>query len=193
MSAAGTPDGFVDALLAALRAHGDARRPPPAALHPTAVLMDDHARFAAPLTAFLWELCCGEAPRAAPCGGARGQGGQQTLQGSTAGAPGLGSGGMAEEAGRAREGRHYLGPEQDTLCAELKPKCGCLPAAAAIAPAHAIKRAVPRYALHQRLKLAQARLHCAVRWLPCMVGRLQCVLRAFLKSHLSHRCGTHDQ
>lgn len=164
MTAAATPDGFADALLAVLRAHGDAGRPPPAALHPTGVLMDNHARFAAPLTEFLWELCCGAQPGSA-LGGARGQGGQQTLEGSTAGAlgpaghQGAGSGGGgAAGAGRAREGCQYLGPEQDTLCVELKPKCGCLPASAAIAPAHAIKRTVPRYVLHQRLKLAQARL-----------------------------------
>ena len=177
MRAAAAPAGFVDALLAALSEHGDAGRPPPAALHPTGMLMDDHARFAAPLTAFLWELCCGAAPGTAPGGGARGQAGQQTLEGSTAGAPGPaghqgagpGSGGVAE-AGHAREGCHYLGPEQDTLCVELKPKCGCLPTLAAIAPAHAIKRTVPRYSLHQRLKLAQARLHALSCFLPCMLA-----------------------
>ena len=169
MAAAATPDGFADALLTALRAHGDAGRPPPAALHPAGVLMDDHARFAAPLTAFLWELCCGAAPAAAPGAGTGSQGGDLSLEGSTAGAPGPaghqgagpGGGGVAG-AGRERQGCQYLGPEQDTLCVELKPKCGCLPTSAAIAPAHAIKRSVPRYALHQRLKLAQARLHGAV-------------------------------
>lgn len=41
------------------------------------------------------------------------------------------------------------------VCIEVKPKCGFLPTAVAIAPAHAIKHVAPRFLLHQTLKLAQ--------------------------------------
>ena len=175
MSAISTPVGFADALLEALFAHGDRTRPLPTALHPAGVLIANHMRFAEPLTAHLWALCCGT-PSVPALGGAEGPGGQQTPEASMAGAPGpatqqgagAGSGGAAG-AGHTREGSHHLGLGQDTLCVELKPKCGCLPTSAAIAPAHAIKRAVPRYALHQRLKLAQARLQPRSCLLPCPV------------------------
>ena len=43
---------------------------------------------------------------------------------------------------------------------ELKPKCGFLPAAAAVG-ADSVKRHTSRFALHQRLKLAQGRIHQA--------------------------------
>ena len=42
-----------------------------------------------------------------------------------------------------------------TICLELKPKCGFLPTSPCIHPGHSIKRRVPRFQLHQQLKLAQ--------------------------------------
>ena len=49
---------------------------------------------------------------------------------------------------------------------ELKPKCGFLPTAPAVGAA-SVKRHTTRFALHQRLKLAQGRIHQArtVRWM----------------------------
>lgn len=45
-----------------------------------------------------------------------------------------------------------------TVCVELKPKCGFLPTAAAIAPEHRrLKTGTSRYVLQQRLKLQQVR------------------------------------
>ena len=42
-----------------------------------------------------------------------------------------------------------------TICLELKPKCGFLPTSPCIHPGHSIKLRVPRFQLHQQLKLAQ--------------------------------------
>ena len=47
------------------------------------------------------------------------------------------------------------GSMSPTVCVELKPKCGFLPTSPCILPAHSIKRSVPRFQLHQHLKLAQ--------------------------------------
>lgn len=47
-----------------------------------------------------------------------------------------------------------------TLCVEIKPKCGFLPTSALIRPEHAVKRRVPRFQLHQLLKLEQVLLSC---------------------------------
>ncbi|CAL5223185.1 g5659 [Coccomyxa viridis] len=44
-----------------------------------------------------------------------------------------------------------------TICLELKPKCGFLPTSPCIHPGHSIKRRVPRFQLHQQLKLAQGK------------------------------------
>jgi Inositol-pentakisphosphate 2-kinase len=48
-----------------------------------------------------------------------------------------------------------------TLCVELKPKCGFLPSSAAIHPDNAIKRRLPRFVLHQALKLARVGVNCS--------------------------------
>ncbi|KAK9907753.1 hypothetical protein WJX75_009233 [Coccomyxa subellipsoidea] len=45
-----------------------------------------------------------------------------------------------------------------TLCVEIKPKCGFLPTSALIRPEHAVKRRVPRFQLHQLLKLEQGKI-----------------------------------
>ncbi|CAL8462781.1 g2314 [Coccomyxa elongata] len=47
---------------------------------------------------------------------------------------------------------------QCTLCVEIKPKCGFLPTSILIRPEHGIKHRVPRFQLHQQLKLAQGKI-----------------------------------
>ena len=64
---------------------------------------------------------------------------------------GMGNG----EAGGVSTGMHDAG----TLCVEIKPKCGFLPTSKLIKPEHQVKRRVPRFLLHQRLKLAQVCAH----------------------------------
>eukprot|EP00271_Cylindrocystis_brebissonii_P001353 TRINITY_DN11626_c0_g1_i1.p1 TRINITY_DN11626_c0_g1~~TRINITY_DN11626_c0_g1_i1.p1 ORF type:complete len:710 (+),score=106.98 TRINITY_DN11626_c0_g1_i1:42-2171(+) len=44
---------------------------------------------------------------------------------------------------------------EDTICVEIKPKCGFLPTSPAIAPANEVKRHVTRFEMHQHLKLAK--------------------------------------
>jgi len=180
------PPALAAALLAALRAAAGPRAGVRAeALHPLGVLMPDHTRFAAPApgpprragddvagagpgaSAPAHQGGSGAAPQAAKRLGAalhlpaRQGGGSSPAQ---PGCAALGGGGASPEPAGAAAAL-ALPSNAGALCVELKPKCGCLPESAAIAPAHAVKRAVPRYALHQRLKLAQARA-CVCLTLP---------------------------
>jgi hypothetical protein len=174
------PPALAAALLAALRAAAGPRAGARAdALHPLGALMPDHTRFAAPALAPkrragdggagagpgasvpAHQGGSGAAPRAAERLAALHQPARQCGGGSPA-QPSCavrGEGGASPEpaGGGAAAALPYLTLPAGALCVELKPKCGCLPESAAIAPAHAVKRAVPRYVLHQRLKLAQAR------------------------------------
>lgn len=68
---------------------------------------------------------------------------------------------------RRAERNHGAGGEStgmhsaSTLCVEIKPKCGFLPTSTLIRPEHGIKHRVPRFQLHQRLKLAEVCAFCS--------------------------------
>ncbi len=73
-----------------------------------------------------------------------------------------------------------------TICLELKPKCGFLPTSPCIHPGHSIKRRVPRFQLHQQLKLAQ--VSCSsLHFLRCKGGSTQIHSHIALPLQLS--CG----
>ncbi|BDA50874.1 Inositol-pentakisphosphate 2-kinase IPK1 at N-terminal half [Coccomyxa sp. Obi] len=59
-----------------------------------------------------------------------------------------------DEAAGVSTGIHHAG----TLCVEIKPKCGFIPTSTLIRPEHEVKKRVPRFQLHQRLKLAQGKI-----------------------------------
>lgn len=54
---------------------------------------------------------------------------------------------------------HHTSRAGPDICIEIKPKCGFLPTADTICPRNVVKKRVPRFTLHQALKLLKASFH----------------------------------